>query len=313
MQHHEASLGTDDQISVIMLAHDREKWIPRAVESVLSQTYNNFELIIIDNGSSDASSKFAEDYAKRDSRVKVIRREDSNIGAGRNTGLDAAKGSYITFVDDDDAIEPDYLEFLLNLTICSYADISVCGSDLKQFDDKLILDKRRALYELMLRRLYTAGFPAKLFKRSLFKNMRFNENGRTDDIFLIYKIFAEANRVAFDGAPKYRIFRHNSNNSAWTADHSMITNEILDEYISAYRERTVWLTDRFPEDEALFKYFEWSFMISMVEKINRFNLTACQDHLKAMTRELSRNKQEFLNSPEITDFEKEWTEKYITN
>ena len=100
------------KISVIMLTYNRENLVSRAIESILNQTENDFEFVIIDNGSSDNSGKIADEYAKNDSRIKVIHREKGNIGSGRNTGLDAVNGEYVTFIDDDDWAESDFLEFL---------------------------------------------------------------------------------------------------------------------------------------------------------------------------------------------------------
>ena len=100
-------------ISVLMLTYNREKMVGRAIESIMAQTYRDFEFIIVDNGSTDRSGAVAEEYAARDSRIRVIHRARGNIGAGRNTALDAARGEYLTFIDDDDWAEPDFLAFLL--------------------------------------------------------------------------------------------------------------------------------------------------------------------------------------------------------
>ena len=89
-------------ISIIMLTYNREEFVGRAIESILSQTYRDFEYIIVDNGSTDRSGEIAEQYAKKDSRIRVIHKERGNIGSGRNTGLDAARGDEIAFIDDDD-------------------------------------------------------------------------------------------------------------------------------------------------------------------------------------------------------------------
>ena len=104
-------------ISVIMLTYNREELVGRAIDCILAQTYRDFEFIIVDNGSSDRSGAIADEYAAKDSRIRVIHRERGNIGSGRNAGLDAAKGEYIAFIDDDDWTEPDFLEFLYNLLV----------------------------------------------------------------------------------------------------------------------------------------------------------------------------------------------------
>ena len=105
------------KISVVMLTYNRENFISEAIESILNQTETDFEFIIVNNGSTDKSGEIAEMYAKSDSRIKVIHIPKNSIGKGRNTGLDLAKGEYITFVDDDDIAEPDMLEFLYNLLL----------------------------------------------------------------------------------------------------------------------------------------------------------------------------------------------------
>ena len=112
-------------ISVIMLTYNREQLVGRAIERILGQTFRNFEFIIVDNGSTDHSGQIVGEYAAKDSRIQVIHRERGSIGAGRNTGLDAAKGEYIAFIDDDDVPDPDFLEFLHDLAEENGADIAI--------------------------------------------------------------------------------------------------------------------------------------------------------------------------------------------
>ncbi len=303
--------GADNMISVLMLTYNREQLVGRAIKSILEQTYENFELIVVNNGSTDRSGEIAESYAEKDPRIKVIHRERGNIGAGRNTALDAAKGEYITFMDDDDWVEPDFLEFLLNLITENNADMSICGAADKIFDEKKIMTTEEALIELMWRKKYNVAFPTKMFCKKISENLRFPEDGAFDDIALMYKLIAKAETIAYHGLPKYTFCRHNGNNSAWTTNHKLISPLILEEYLSIYRERTEWLSERFPNYAAAFRYFEWSFMISMVEKINRLELSDCGEQLKYMSDILRKNCEEFLSSPEILDFEQEWVKKYI--
>lgn len=298
-------------ISVLMLTYNREKLVGYAIECILKQTYKDFEFIIVDNGSTDKSGVIADKYAQNDPRIKVIHRQKGNIGAGRNTALDTAQGEYITFIDDDDLTEPDFLEFLLNLITDNNADISICGAADKVFDEKKIMTSEDALIELMWRKKYNVAFPTKMFRREISENLRFPEEGSFDDIALMYKLIAKAGTVAYHGLPKYTFCRHEDNNSKWTTNHKLITAEILDEYLECYRTRTEWLTERFPNSAAAFKYFEWSFMISMVEKIYRLKLTGCEEQLIHMTKILTEHRREFLSSPEILDFERDWVEEYI--
>jgi glycosyltransferase involved in cell wall biosynthesis len=299
-------------VSVMMLTYNREALVGRAIESILNQTLRDFEFLIVDNGSTDRSGDIAESYAARDSRVRVLHRPRGNIGSGRNAALDAARGAYLAFVDDDDWAEPDFLEFLRDLLVENHADVAICGAADKIFDEKKVLTAEEAVVELMRRKKYNMAFPTKLFRRELVENLRFPEEGAYDDIALMYRLLAEAKRgVAYHGLPKYTFYRHEGNNSAWTTDHSLLTAATLDEYLRAYRTRTVWLSEKFPNSAGAFRYFEWSFMISMVEKITRLRIPDCQRQLAEMKAVLLENREEFLLNSNTQDFEKVWFETYI--
>jgi glycosyltransferase involved in cell wall biosynthesis len=294
-----------------MLTYNREKLVSRAIESILNQSFTDFEYIIADNGSTDRSGIIADEYAAKDPRINVIHRTRGNIGAGRNTGLDVARGKYIVFIDDDDWCEIDFLEFLHNLLIKSNADVAICGTPNYIFDEKCIMSAEEAIIRLMWRKHYTAAFPAKMFRREVMKNLRFPESGEFDDIGMMYLLLGTANRVAYHGLPKYTFYRHDHNNSIWTSSHNLLTPKILDEYLYAYRERTLWLNKKFPRNANLWEYFEWSFMISMVEKINRLGIEGCNEQCESMLRELRENRKEFLSCEWIQEFEKEWMENYL--
>ena len=302
---------TTPVISVIMLTYNREKLVGRAIESMLSQTFSDFEFIIVNNGSTDRSGEIADEYARKDGRIRVIHRERGNIGSGRNTGLDASGGEYVTFVDDDDWCEPDMLEFLYCLILENNADLAICGNASQARDEKILMNAEESIIKLMWRKHYTAAFPTKLFRRELMKDIRFPDTGVYDDIALMYRLLAEANLVVYHGLPKYTFYRHDNNNSAWTTNHKLITPETLDEYLQVYRQRTIWLSSRFPNNTEFWHYFEWSFMISMLEKIKRLNLKDCEAQALHIKKELTKNYDAFVNCGYLLDFEHEWMEEYL--
>lgn len=294
-----------------MLTYNRQQFVGRAIESILAQTLEDFELIVINNGSTDDSGKVAEAYAQKDGRIRVFHCERGNIGKGRNRGLDEAQGDYIAFFDDDDYCEPDFLQFLYDLAVENQADVAICGAADKAFDDKIAMTAEEAVIHLLWRKRYNMAFPTKLFTRKMAGSLHFPEEGSFDDIALMYKVLGQADRVMYHGLPKYTFYRHESNNSAWTTNHSLLNAQTLAEYLQVYQKRTLWLCAKFPQSEALFQYFTWSFMISMVEKIHRLQLKDCQVQLAYMEKELQNNRREFIDSPWIQDFEKEWMDKYV--
>lgn len=309
-------------ISVIMLTYNRERLVSRAIDSVLAQTFSDFELIIVDNGSTDQSGLIADEYAVRDSRIRVFHRKRGNIGNGRNVGLEAATGEYIAFIDDDDWCESDYLEFLYSLCSDNGADIAICGTNIRWQDgqssiygiaDKpLIMDAEAAIIELLWRKRFNNGFPTKLFKQKIFQSLRFADSGRYDDVHVMYKALANAGRIISFGLPKYNVTRHDGNNSAATTRHGMITSEYLAEYRTVYHDRANWLCEHFPRNDTYWRYFVWSFQISMVEKIVKYGLQDCGTHLTEMRRELAEHYNEFLQCEYTLDFEKRWITQLIT-
>jgi glycosyltransferase involved in cell wall biosynthesis len=256
-------------ISVIMLTYNREAFISRSIESILAQTYRDFEFIIVDNGSTDRSGDIADEYAAQDLRIRVIHKQRGNIGSGRNAGLDEAKGEYIAFIDDDDWCTSDFLAFLLTLAVENNADISICGSYDKAYDEKHVYEPEEALIELLWRKRFNVQFPTKLIRRKLFDAHRFSEVSKYDDIELMPSIMASTNQIAYHGLCKYTFVRHSGNNSAWTTNHALLNAETLSEYLSIYNSRTKMLTERFPNQASYWQYFNLSFQISMVEKVTR--------------------------------------------
>jgi glycosyltransferase involved in cell wall biosynthesis len=310
----------NSKISAIMLTYNRETLVSKAIESILAQTFRDFEFIVVDNGSTDRSGAIADDYAAKDDRIRVIHRERGNIGSGRNTGLDAATGEYIAFIDDDDWCELDFLDFLLELVTEFDADAAICGATkwengigaaVSIADKPLVMGAEQAVIELLWRKRYNNGFPTKLLRQEAFDGVRFAEIGRYDDIGVMYRMLAAADKVVSYGLPKYNVLRHDNNNSSATTKHGMITAVFLDNYREVYRTRADWLCERFPSNADYWRYFDWSFQISMIEKIARLKLTDCVHQAEVMKRELTENREEFINSPYILDFEKEWVDTYV--
>jgi len=308
------------KISVIMLTYNREKFVSKAIESIIGQTFIDYEFIIVDNGSTDKSGEIAERYSKVDRRIKVVHIPKGSIGKGRNTGLDLASGEYITFVDDDDIAKPDMLEFLYNLAVESNSDISICGSTKKiedkvlpncVFDEYLNMTPSEAVVELLKRKRINSAMPTKMIKKYLFDKIRFNEISKYDDISVTYKYMANAGKVVAEGLPKYCFIRHEKNNSSFTTNDMLLTPEQLNEYFNAFRERTIYLTEVLPDIAEYAQYSEWSYMISMCNKIIKNNLTNCSKQLEYIKKELTKHYDEFYYEKYIEEFEKEFMNLYI--
>jgi glycosyltransferase involved in cell wall biosynthesis len=313
----------DPLISVIILTYNRPQFIRRSVASILEQQFDHtdYELILIDNGSTDAAThEMCRSIAFDNRSIRFITRENSNIGSGRNAGIDAARGEYIAFIDDDDYAYPDMLSFLYDLATKHGADISFCGSDKElqergvlpqfSFDKLLILTPEEGVIELLERKLLNLATPTKLFKKELFLKERFREDRKYDDISATYKLFAIANKIAGHGIPKYCFNRHGANNSGFTDNDKTLSPKQLDEYFLTYRERTEWLVKKLPSISDYVHYSEWSFLISMYRKIVSNNLTNCAEQRVYCDAYLHEAGERHIKSPWIKDFEFDYLKLY---
>lgn len=297
------------EISVLMLTHNREQLVPRMIECILRQSFADFEFLIFDTASTDRSGVICEEYAQRDSRIKVWHIENNSIGTSRNIAVSKAQGRYLTFVDDDDVVTDDFLEFLYSLVKESGADISICGAyrDTNgliephgMWEEKFLWTPQQALEELLLRRRNFQRMPTKLIKRELYQEIPFKEDCRYEDIWVCYRFMAAAKKVAAHGLPKYGFFRDTGNNSSFVLTDAW-TPERLDEYLRAYRARTIYISERFPKLGPLCRYSEWSFWLSLCEKIINGGLTDCKDYLNSMLERLRRDKNEIEKSPWLNE------------
>lgn len=301
-------------ISVIMLTYNREKFIKGMIQDVLEQTYSDFEFIIVDNGSTDGSGEIADEYAKKDARIQCIHlpRAES-IGKGRNIGLQASHGEFITYVDDDDHLEKDFLQFLYDMVVANDADISMCGAtELLHgeiapqclFEEKFVLSADEAVRMFLERKNIRAGMPTKLIRRNILLRYPFLENVKHEDIHTIYKYLADSKCTVLHGIPKYCFVRHGDNISYFTSDASRITPSQLEEYLSAFHERTIYLNKMFSGLQDLPRYSEWSYMLSMCDKIMKFDLTECRNCFDSMKEILRKNYDVLSECPYLKEFER---------
>lgn len=299
------------EISVLMLTHNREKLVSRMIDCILNQSFSDFEFLIFDTASIDRSGQICEEYAKKDSRIKVWHIENKSIGSSRNKAVGFANGRYITFVDDDDMVESDFLEFLYNLIVDKDADISICGACRNtngyiephgMWDDKCIWTPQQSLVELLLRRRNFQRMPTKLIKRELYLTIPFKEDCNYEDIWVCYRFMAAAKKVVAYGLPKYVFFRHSGNNSCFVLTDEW-NSERIDEYLKAYRERTLYISDRFPELNDLCRYSEWSFWLSLCEIISKRGLKSCSEHLDYLLNSLKRVRSELVVSPWLNELD----------
>ena len=197
-------------ISVIVPVYNAERWLRRCLDSICAQTFRDLDIILIDDGSTDGSSRICDEYAGKDPRVRCVHTENRGLSAARNRGIEealSARSLYIAFVDSDDWIEPDMFERLTGLARECGADIAECGlireyagRRVRRYPEAGVFRKAgeynlRALYALLSGRLHE-GVPNKLWKAGCFRTVRFPEGHVCEDMALTYLLLENAETVA---------------------------------------------------------------------------------------------------------------------
>ena len=205
------------KISVIVPVYNVEMYLKRCVDSILAQTAEDFELILVDDGSTDSGGVICDEYRKADGRVKVIHQENGGLSRARNAGIDAAAGEYLRFVDSDDCVAPYFLSTLLSMCEENGADMAVCGYELINGTQSLdqvpvtlmlhpteVIDKRNFFLRLNTKQeiVYVAAWN-KLYRRSLFDGIRYPRGRINEDEAVIHLIADRCERIAVTGQPMY--------------------------------------------------------------------------------------------------------------
>ncbi|MGM0167266.1 hypothetical protein IGI39_002246 [Enterococcus sp. AZ135] len=210
------------EISIIVPVYNVEKYLNKCVDSILNQTFKDFELILVDDGSPDNSGLICDEYAKKDSRVKVIHKENGGLSDARNAGIDVAKGKYLGFIDSDDYISEDMYEFLYTNIVKEDADLSICGiydvykgkapKILPQYRE--VCTKEETMKMVLDATLISVHAVNKLYRKQLFKNVRYPIGKITEDAAVIFKILDQCDKVIVDTTQKYFYFHRDDSISS---------------------------------------------------------------------------------------------------
>ncbi len=195
-----------NKISIIIPVYNVKKYLSKCIDSVINQSYENLQIILVDDGSTDGSEQICDDYKKKDKRVEVIHQTNRGLSAARNVGLDMATGNWVAFLDSDDWIDADMYETLLSVALEKKAEIVSCLSE-DFIEEQLITASERKNFEVVefgyneiIRELVTQKaikFEVwnKLWKRTLIGDTRFVEGQISEDIYFDRLLFNKAQKI----------------------------------------------------------------------------------------------------------------------
>lgn len=200
------------KVSIIVPVYNVEQYLPKCIESLVSQTLQEIEIILVDDGSTDKSVEICDIYALQDSRIKVIHKQNGGLSDARNIGIEVAKGDYIAFLDSDDWVETSMYEYLYELAEKENAYIVQCDY-IKTYDETEEIDFKECIQETIhtnidaLNLLFgkehvkTIVVWNKLYHNSLFKDNKFPKGKVHEDEFLTYKLIYKTNKLINSNRP----------------------------------------------------------------------------------------------------------------
>ena len=235
-----------ETISVIIPVHNTETYLLECLKSVSEQTYNNLEIILVDDGSNDTSGEICDYWGKKDSRVRVFHDSYKGVSVARNVGLNAATGEMIAFVDSDDIINPDMFFILHKVMKCTKSDICCCnlgkGTDTFEWADEEIRVKfytsEQAFCTMMEETDVFAMVWNKLYRRDVLKGILFPPEKCHEDEFWIYHVIDRADRIASVNRKLYGYRQRNGSimNSRYTL-HRLDILEAREERLKLFEEK----------------------------------------------------------------------------
>lgn len=251
----------DDLISVIVPVYKVEKYLRQCIRSIVNQTYQNLQIILIDDGSPDRCPEICDKWENLDSRITVIHQSNCGGGQARNRALDIARGDFVAFVDSDDYIAPTMYEFLHDL-FRDDIDIVECGFH-TVYDDNVEFDNITAPFEMkkftaeeavmenIRDRIFRQLIWNKLYRKSTIDDVRFPTDSKIDDEFWTYRVLANARKLVYTNKRLYA-YRQQEN----SVMHLLSTEKRL-QALEAKKQRHEYICTKMPKLEADSLYDIW--------------------------------------------------------
>lgn len=225
-------------ITIIIPVYNAAAYLVRCLQSVVAQTYSDWECVLVDDGSKDESGAISDNWQVKDSRIRVIHQKNQGASIARQVGIASAQGMYLTFIDADDIVEPDYLESLYNALVDNNVDIAACDFIRHHEDDDVEIDRTPVSRTLEYEELHLCffkydfwGFWGKIYKREVFENVYFPQATLSEDYVVMAQLFHKFRRMAFVPIPLYHYIVH---------DDSLTNQQVCARVIEEYTN-TLWV------------------------------------------------------------------------
>lgn len=288
-------------ITIIIPVYNVEKYIHKCIDSVINQTYKNLEIILVDDGSPDNCGKICDEYAKVDKRIKVIHQKNGGLSDARNSGIDIAKGEFISFVDSDDYINEDCIEILYKAIIENDADMSIGAHTVKYSTGKNINKATGEITTLspekvLERMLYDDGIDlsawAKLYKIDLFKEIRYPKGRLFEDAATTYKLIDKSKKISIISISIYNYIIRNNSISSYKYNHQKM------DLVTSTTEMCEYIRKKYPQLEKACNRREMYAYLSTISQLAK-SKEKFQEDQKVLTRYIMKNKRKILKDKRV--------------
>ena len=291
------------KISIVVPVYKVEKYIERCINSILNQTFTNFELILVNDGSPDRCGAICNDYSKRDKRIKVIHKKNEGLSAARNAGIKVATGEYIAFVDSDDFINKNMYKVLYENAIKYDADISMCqfkyiypndviDESLEFYSGEVLIYNNIQALEMLYKekRLQFIVAWNKLYKKKLFCDISYDYGRTHEDEFIIHKLLYKSNRITFSLEEMYYYLQREG--SIMKSNFSEKNLDILDALINRmnfFEENN--LKELYFETQNNYIYFFFDYYFKVKNQLkNEITLKNIKKQFRMIFKSLLKNR-----------------------
>lgn len=281
----------EPKISVIIPIYQAEDYLSECLDSVRNQTYQNLEVILVDDSSTDGSARIAQKYCDKDSRFQLIcRKENGGLSAARNTGLNNITGSQVLFLDSDDIISPEHISCLFRAKSSTGADIAI--TSLTPFhnvfnphhisDNFIVYDSADTLKIIFYQQDFDTCIPAKLYPTALLEGIRFPEGYIHEDLATLYKIIIRADKCVYVESDSYG-YRYQQSG----LNHS-ITNNNKVRTVSLINDAVTFVDENYPQLSKSVRCFRCSFCFHLL--LNATNNSISEKNRRLLISQIKQDR-----------------------
>lgn len=297
------------KVSIIVPVYNVEKYLKRCVNSIINQTFKDFELLLVDDGSTDLSGKICDKLKQSDNRIAVFHKKNGGLSDARNYGLHFAKGEYITFIDSDDFVAADYIEILFN-SISDNCDVDISTVSVLHFSDEKpikdidlslskrefeteILDAKFAVKKMLLNDNISHEAWGKMYSKKLWDNIQFPFGQIVEDYSTTYRVFSKANKIAINNAKVYYYYQR-----AGSILRGQVSPKMLEVFDISDKE-TVYIINTWPDLKTEAKALQITTYLKFYQKILNSDLSLYPEYQKRIKKTTKENSFILLKSPII--------------